>query len=81
MFIKNKIIRWIVYVALAGAAVYTGISSVATFIKAFTQAYLTNGETRFVFMGYYIMASVFGVLCLAAVTLLVIFIIRNVKKK
>ena len=81
MLIKNRIIRWIVYIILGLGALYTGISCAATFYRAFTQPYLTMGTTVFNFLGYYIIAALNGIVCIIAATILIVMIIREKRAK
>ncbi len=79
MFIKNKIIRWIIYILLILVSLYTGISFAATLNKAITQPYLMMGTTKFVFLGYFIIAVLNGIVAFLAISFLIISFVRNKK--
>lgn len=80
MFIKNKIIKCLGVIVLVPCVLYFGISSIATFIRAFSQSYMINGNIEYHFLGYYIIAGLNGVVCVAAIILLILLFMRKKSK-
>lgn len=81
MFMKSKIVRSILCVILGLIGLYTGVSCAATLHKAAAQPYLVSGAVRLNFMGYYMMAALNGVICVASIFVLVWLLIRMKKSK
>ena len=73
--IKNRIVRWVIYAVLGTLCLYNGISCVAALHKAGKQPYLLSGTERFDFVGYYMMAAMYGVICIA-ITVMLILLVR-----
>lgn len=59
--IKNRIVRWVIYAVLGTLCLYNGTSCVAALHKAGKQPYLLSGTERFDFVGYHMMAAMYGV--------------------
>lgn len=73
--IKNRIVRWVIYAVLGTLCLYNGTSCVAALHKAGKQPYLLSGTERFDFVGYYMMAAMYGVICIA-ITVMLILLVR-----
>ena len=73
--IKNRIVRWIIYAVLGTLCLYNGTSCVAALHKAGKQPYLLSGTERFDFVGYHMMAAMYGVICIA-ITVMLILLVR-----
>ena len=76
MFSKSRIMRFIIGIVLSLICLYTGISCIAAFYKAANQPYLVFNTVRFDFLGYYILAAVYGAVCFVSAAALVVFLVR-----
>ena len=82
MCLKHKqMIRRIACAALAAVAVYAGISAAAILHKALTQPHLLAGTARHDFLGYYMMAGIAGAICLLAVGIGILLLLRDGKER
>ena len=85
MFVKNnaflpgaaRVCLVIAYTVLGFGILYNGISCFMTLYKACTQPYLLAGTVRLNFMGYYMMAAVYGGLCVGLTMLIVLLLLRK----
>lgn len=81
MFLKMKrrILRILVCAAAGALCLYSGAACAATLCKAHGQPYLLAGTERFDFMGYYMVAAVWGAVCVLLAVCLALFIRRHRK--
>ena len=85
MFVKNnvflpgaaRVCLVIAYTVLGFGILYNGISCFMTLYKACTQPYLLAGTVRLNFMGYYMMAAVYGGLCVVLLLFIVFLLLRK----
>lgn len=63
--IKNRIVRWFIYAVLGTLCLYNGTSCVAALHKA---------GKRFDFVGYHMMAAMYGVTCIALTVMLILLV-------
>lgn len=63
------------YAVLGTLCLYNGTSCVAALHKAGKQPYLLSGTERFDFVGYHMMAAMYGVICIA-ITVMLILLVR-----
>ena len=76
---KHKIMQFLAYTALVTSCLYNGISCLATLYMADKQPYLLSGTERLNFMGYHMMATMHGVICIA-LTVVFILLVRWKRK-
>lgn len=79
MFSKNKIVRFIIGIVFSLICLYTGISCIATFHKANTQPYMVIDTVRFDFLGYYILATIYGAVCIVSIVAFAVYLVRTKK--
>ena len=70
---KSRVLRMLV---CAAAGLYSGAACAATLYKAHGQPYLLAGAERFDFTGYYMVAAMWGTVCVLLAVFLVCFIRR-----
>lgn len=73
---KSRVLRMLVCAAAGALCLYSGAACDATLYKAHGQPYLLAGAERFDFMGYYMVAALWGVVCTALAVFHVCFIRR-----
>lgn len=73
---KSRVLRMLVCAAAGALCLYSGAACAAALYKAHGQPYLLAGTERFDFMGYYMVAALWGVVCTAFAVFLVCFIRR-----
>lgn len=73
---KSRILRMLVCAAAGALCLYSGAACAATLYKAHGQPYLLAGTERFDFMGYYMVATMWGAACVLLAVFLVLFIRR-----
>lgn len=73
---KSRVLRMLVCAAAGALCLYSGAACAAALYKAHGQPYLLAGAERFDFMGYYMVAALWGVVCTAFAVFLVCFIRR-----
>ena len=71
---KSRVLRMLVCAAAGALCLYSGAACAAT--KAHGQPYLLAGAERFDFTGYYMVAALWGTVCVLLVVCLVLFIRR-----
>ena len=78
MFLKRKsrVLRMLVCAAAGALCLYSGAACAATLYKAHGQPYLLAGTERFDFTGYYMVAAMWGTVCVLLAVCLVLFIRR-----
>ncbi len=81
MFLKNKIVKSVLYGALSLVLLYTGISCGAALCKAGSLPHIAEKGVKHTFLGYYIIAAAYGVIFLAALALLILLIVKAEKSK
>lgn len=74
---KSRILRMLVCAAAGALCLYSGAACAATLYKAHGQPYLLAGTERFDFMGYYMVAAMWGAACVLSAVFLVLFIRRR----
>lgn len=72
---KKQNRAWVIYAVLGTLCLYNGTSCVAALHKAGKQPYLLSGTERFDFVGYHMMAAMYGVICIA-ITVMLILLVR-----
>lgn len=72
MFLKMKrrVLRMLVCAAAGALCLYSGAACAATLYKAHGQPYLLAGAERFDFTGYYMVAAMWGTVCVLLVVCL-----------
>lgn len=73
---KSRVLRMLVCAAAGVLCLYSGAACAATLYKAYGQPYLLAGAERFDFMGYYMVAAMWGTVCVLLAVFLVCFIRR-----
>lgn len=73
---KSRVLRMLVCAAAGALCLYSGAACAATLYKAHGQPYLLAGTERFDFMGYYMVAALWGVVSAALAVFLACFIRR-----
>lgn len=73
---KSRVLRMLVCAAAGVLCLYSGAACAAALYKAHGQPYLLAGTERFDFMGYYMVAAMWGTVCVLLVVCLVLFIRR-----
>lgn len=69
---KSRVLRMLVCAAAGALCLYSGAACAATLYKAHGQPYLLAGAERF----YYMVAAMWGTVCVLLVVCLVLFIRR-----
>ena len=78
---KHKIMRFLAYTALGTSCLYNGISCLATLYMADKQPYLLSGPERLNFIGYHMMATMHGVICIALAVMFILLVRWNQKNE
>jgi len=76
---KSRILRILVCAAAGVLCLYSGAACAAALYKAHGQPYLLAGAERFDLMGYYMVAAMWGAVCVLLAVFFVLFI-RRCKK-
>lgn len=66
MRINRKIVTLVASAILLAVAIYTGLVTGFTLAKAIPQPYLEAGATRYDFFGFYLLAIIYGAVCLVS---------------
>lgn len=74
---KSRILRILVCAAAGALCLYSGAACAATLYKAHGQPYLLSGAERFDFMGYYMVAALWGAVCALLAVFLALLIRRR----
>lgn len=75
---KSRVLRMLVCAAAGALCLYSGAACAATlYKKAHGQPYLLAGAERFDFTGYYMVAAMWGTVCVLLAVCLVLFIRRG----
>ena len=74
--IKSRILRMLICAAAGALCLYSGAACAAALYKAHGQPCLLAGTERFDFMGYYMVAALWGAVCV----LLAVFLVRFIRR-
>ena len=78
---KRKIVRFLIYTILGTLCLYNGISCLVTLYMADKQPYLLSSTERLNFMGYHMMATMHGVICIAFAVMFILLVRWKRKNK
>lgn len=80
MLTKKRIVRFIIGIVLGAICLHTGMSGIAAFMIAERQPYLMSDTIRSDFLGYDMLAAIYGAVCIVSGSVLLVYL-SGLKKR